>query len=186
MMTRTIAHRRHSHRAALSARRAFTFIELVIVIAVVGLIGAMAGGPVVSNLASMRARGAAARIVADVNYAQRWAMSTRNRTWLEFNSTFTTYTLYVENPANPGKANRVALARPLDGATGAITINDPPFSGVTVSAVNINGGRQIEFDSFGKPYDNSSAALTAAGTITLSSSVTITIRPVTGLTEVSG
>src|SRR5438045_6314056 len=100
------------------AARAFTLVELIAVATIMALIGVLAAGPTLANLASIRTRGSANRISAHIRYAQRWALSTRLRTWVTFDQTNNRYDLYVENETSLGKANRVSLARPLEAATG--------------------------------------------------------------------
>ncbi|MEE8169591.1 MAG: prepilin-type N-terminal cleavage/methylation domain-containing protein [Phycisphaerae bacterium] len=183
-MNRQQSNRRPARQNARPSR-AFTLIELVTVVVVLGLVGISVGGPTLAYLNTIRSRGAAARIAADLRYAQRWAMGTRQRTWIDFNVAADQYTLYVEDPANPGKAGRQLLADALSTETGPINVGDDPFNGAALTAVNVGGTTEVEFDSFGKPYDAAGTAIAADATISLSNGVTLTIRPVTGLVEMS-
>lgn len=179
---------RNTHRSvdARRSRRAFTLIELVAVIAIVGLIGVSVGGPTLSYLSSVRTRGAAARIASDICYAQRWAMSTRNRTWVAFDTAGNSFSLHVENPSNPGKAGRQPLARALDNTAATTPIDESPFTGVTLSSASFGGTSEVQFDSLGKPYDSNGTALSSSGSVQLSGGVTVTVLAVSGLAEVSG
>ncbi len=168
------------------ARSAFTLIELVTVICILGIVGAAVGGPTMAYIGSMRARAAAARLASDVRFMQRTALASGLRTWVVINSGANNYQLYAEDPANPGKANRVAVPHPLDQTSGPVQFGTGPFAGVTISSVDVNGGNEVEFDSFGVPYDSSSNALTAAGTIHLSSGVVINVHQVSGFVERTG
>jgi len=169
----------------LRRSRAFTLVELIVVMVLLGIIGALAAGPTLNYVRTIRTRGAAGRIAADLRYAQRWAMSTRNQTWVAFNVAGNAYQLYVENPANPGRLGRIALAGPLDNATGSIAIGDPPFSGVALSTVGVNATSEVQFDSLGMPHDANGVALPTDGAIGLNDGVTVYVRRVSGLAEVS-
>jgi len=179
-MTFVLAHRRSR------PRRAFSLIELVTVIVLLGILAACLGGPTLAYMNSIRSRSAATRILADIRYSQRYAMSSRSRTWMTFDVANNRYTLYAEDMTNPGKANRKALAHPLDTSTNVVQLGSNSNLNVTLSSVNINSTTEIEFDSWGKPYDGNSVAITAAGTISLSNGVTLTLRPISGFAEQSG
>ena len=50
----------------------------------------------------------------------------------------------------------------------------------------MNSTDELEFDSFGMPYDGDGSRLTVSGVVTLSSGVAITVHPVSGYVERSG
>lgn len=164
--------------------RAFTVVELVTVIVILGILSIASAGPVLTYMTTVRGGAAASRLASDVRYMQRLALSSGLRTWVVFNASSQTYQLYTENRDSPGKASRVAVNHPVDQSTSAIALNAGPFAGVTITSVNINGAAELEYDSFGQPYDSASAALTTAGQVVLSSGGTLVIRPVTGLVEI--
>lgn len=168
------------------SRSGFTLIELITVMAILGITGAAVVGGTLSYMGEIRSRAAASRLAADIRYVQRTALASGLRTWIVFNVPTNSYRLHIENVANPGKANRVALERPIDQTSDQMTFGSGPFASVAISSVNINSTTELEFDSFGAPYDGNSAVLTASATITLSSGVTATINPVTGFVERAG
>lgn len=167
-------------------RSGFTLIELITVMAIVGITGVAVVGGTLSYMGEIRSRAAASRLAADIRYVQRTALASGLRTWMVFNVGANSYQLYVENAANPGKANRVALERPIDQSSAQMTFGSGPFSSVTISSANINSTTELEFDSFGTPYDGNSTALSASAVVTLSSGITATINPVTGFVERAG
>jgi Tfp pilus assembly protein FimT len=168
----------------LRKARAFTVVELVTVVVILGILSIASAGPVLTYMTSVRGGAAASRLSSDLRYMQRLALSSGLRTWVVFSTSSQTYQLYIENRDNPGKANRVVVSHPVDQSTSAIAFNTGPFAGVTMTSVNINSAAELEFDSFGRPYDSASVALTAAGQVVLSSGGTVVIRPVTGLVEI--
>jgi|CXWL01.1.fsa_nt_gi type II secretory pathway pseudopilin PulG len=161
-------------------------IELVTVIVVLGIIAVSTVGPTLSYLDSMRNRAASARIVSDIRYMQRLALSSGLRTWVTFNVAGNSYQLYMEDRNNLGKANRIAVTDPMYQSTSAIAFGTSPFVNVTIGSASIGGTAEIEFDGWGAPYNGSGVALSPAGTISLSSGVSVTIQPVSGYAERAG
>ncbi len=168
-----------------ATRPGFTLYELVTVMVVVAIVAVAVGGPTLGHLAAIRARAAAARIAADMAFVQRYAMSSRLRTWADFDPSQNRYTLYAENPSLPGKANRLRLSHPATQTDDDVQLNTGLFAGVSFASVSFGGTDEIEFDSFGVPRDGNSSALSTDGVLTLSSGATLTVRPLTGLVEVS-
>jgi prepilin-type N-terminal cleavage/methylation domain-containing protein len=166
-----------------SERTAFTLIELVTVMVILSIVAIVVAGPTLSLLDSMRSSAAAARLTADIRYTQRVALGSGLRTWVSFNATTEQYSLFVEDPANPGKANRVAAVNPLDLTTDAVQFGSGPFANVGISSVDINSTTELEFDSFGEPYDANGVALTSAATVVLTGNVAVQVSPVGGLVE---
>jgi hypothetical protein len=78
------------------------------------------------------------------------------------------------------------LSHPLDQSTNAVQFGIGPFLNVSLSSVSINSTTELEFDSFGVPYDANDAALTADGVVTLTDGVTIVVHPVGGMVERTG
>jgi prepilin-type N-terminal cleavage/methylation domain-containing protein len=167
-------------------RRGFTLIELITVMAILGITGVVVVGGTLSYLGEIRSRAAASRLTADIRYVQRTALASGLRTWVVFNIGQNSYQLFIENASNPGKANRAALVRPVDQSSAEMTFGDSAFSGVSITSANINSTTELEFDSFGAPYDGNSVALTANAVVRLSNGVTATIVPVTGFVERTG
>lgn len=176
----------HRHQQPPRRNRAFTLIELVTVAAIIGIVGVAVTGASMSNIDNMRARAAAGRLTSDIRYAQRAALASRLRTWIVFNVGNGSYQLFAEDAANPGKANRQPLVSPLDQSSDPVQFGTGLFTGVTIQSANIAGTAEIEFDSFGEPYDGNSAALTGNGVISLSTGVTITVRAISGFVDRAG
>lgn len=167
-------------------RRGFSLIELVAVISLMGVIAVAIAGPTLAYMSKIRSRSAATRILADIRYVQRHAMNSRLRTWIVFSTGSNNYRLYAETSPGAGKATRTALTHPLNQTNAAVQFGSGTNLAVSITAVNINSTQEIEFDSWGRPYDGNSVALTASGTVTLSNGVTLTVHPTTGFVEQAG
>jgi prepilin-type N-terminal cleavage/methylation domain-containing protein len=164
-------------------RSAFTLIELVTVITILGIVALTVGGPVLTSIDEVRSQAAASRLVGDVRYMQRTALSSGLRAWVVFNSSSNNYRLYIEDPSNPGKAGRLPITHPLDQTTDPVQFGTGPFANVSLTSVDIDSTSELEFDSIGLPYDGNGQALAGTGTVRLSSGATINVYPVSGLVE---
>ena len=150
---------------------------------ILGIVAVVVAGPTLSLLDSMRSTAAAARMTADIRYTQRVALGSGLRTWVSFDATNERYSLFVEDPANLGKAGRVAAVNPLDLTTNVVQFGSGAFANVGISSANLNSTTELEFDSCGKPYDANGVALTAVGRVILTGNVAVQVSPVGGLVE---
>ncbi|MDF1795211.1 MAG: type II secretion system protein [Coxiellaceae bacterium] len=155
----------------------FTAVELITVIVVIGILGALAIQPLTVNQDSMKIDAEAQRLLTDVRYTQALSMFRNARYQLNFSSS-TTYAILT--PAG-GAFNYFAA-----GGT-SITLE----SGTTLSK---SGANYLIFDGRGIPYTSSTSdndsvsALSGTYTITLtnsSGSETISISAETGEAQMS-
>lgn len=173
-------------RDSIDRRSAFTLVELVTVIVILGIMAAIVGGPTLAYMSSIRTHAAAARLAADIRFTQRTAMASGLRTWVALSTQSNSYQLFIEDAANPGKAGRQPLVHPHEQSSAPVAFGVGPFMNVSLASVNINGTSEVEFDNFGIPYDGAGVSLPAPGVVTLSGSVTVTIHPVGGYVERAG
>lgn len=160
---------------------AFTLIELVTVIVLLGIVGVFVGGPIMSTIGDVKSNAAPPRLAADIRYIQRIALSSGWRTRIVVDNAGDRYTLFMEDsdPLNPWKPVRDPVNQSID----PIQFNVGPFAGVTIDTVNINGTSVLEFDNFGVPFDANGNALSSASQIVLSNGIAVQIHPVSGYVE---
>lgn len=134
-----------------SARRksAFSLVELVIVMIIVGMLAAMAIPRFAGATVRQRADAAARRLVADLNMAGRHAYQTGSSQTVVFNLTDHSYQMPgLIDPQRPGQEYVIELM-------------DEPYLTRLVS-VDFSGFEKVTFDGYGVP-DNGGTIVIAAG-----------------------
>lgn len=170
-------------RAAISARRAFTFTEVLAFVVILGIASALIL-PQVSQQDDLNAAAAARNVMADLLYAQNRAIAMQSTHYVTFDTANQRYTLYssmsppqvLEHPVNQ---NNYVMTF---GQTGPNNISQ--F--VVLGSANFNGQTTIAFDETGVPYSYASGTATplnGSGTISLTCnnySLTISVAQDTG------
>ncbi len=128
------AYRRVSVRRA--TRLTFTLVELLIVLAIIGIISVIAIPRFGDSLARLRVERAAQRIVNDLALAQRRARTTSASQTVIFDVVANTYTLQ-------GMAH---LDR--SGSEYVVDLSEEPYGAVLISA-DLGGDAKIIFDGYG-------------------------------------
>ena len=139
--------------AACQRRCGFTLVELVIVIALMGILAAAATPKFANSLIRYRALAAADRIAGDVIYARQVAITSGSPTTVTFDVGTNSYSMTgVTDPNHPGQAYLVDL-------------DNTPYPAVldTVS-LGLGGlGNAVTFDIFGRPDYGGSITVDSGG-----------------------
>jgi prepilin-type N-terminal cleavage/methylation domain-containing protein len=162
---------RRSRRPALDGaaasvrRRAFTLIEIVIVVLIMSIFGAVAAPAFLDSLLFHRAESAARRLKADIDYQRQRARLTSAAQSVTFAAS--TYTL--------------SGAKSLNDPTQIYTVNlrQSPYS-LDSAVANFAGTQVITFDGHGTP--------SSGGTVVLSAKAhqcTVTVNGTTGTTTIT-
>lgn len=133
-----------SHR-----QTAFTLIELIVVLAIMGMLATMAIPRLAAPAMNQRADGAARRVAADLNLARRHAYQA---------GTSQTVAFYVAN----GTYELTGLPdadRPTQDY--AVDLTDEPYQAEILS-VDFSGSEKVTFDGYGTP-DSGGKVVIAAG-----------------------
>ena len=160
-------------------RRGFTLVELTTVIVLAGILAATAL-PVFARVAALRAAGAAGTLAGHLRLLQTRAMAGHLRTWMVFDAAAGECRGYVEDPERPGRSFRVPAVDPLTRGALVMRLGEDAFGGIRIDTVDINGGMEVGFDSFGVPYDSEERPLTREGLVRFADGTTLTITPDTG------
>ncbi len=175
--------RMHALRRRGSAARGYTLIELLIVIGVLGLAGALLI-PSINQPDTLRIQGTVRRIIGDLSFAQSDALAQQEPRRVIFYDDGRGYVLvrppydpdtdYIYDPLAPGSAN------------GAYIVDfeaDNRFDGITISAVDLDGGESfLTFDELGGTIADDGTP-GSGGTITIESlnaTYEISVAPFTG------
>lgn len=146
----------HARRAARGA--AFTLVELVIVVALLGLVAAVAL-PEVSLILGANVEAAALQLRADLLLARERALATRRATSVRFDPAGGGYTLYRDDPAD-----LVADDPIRHGIAHQRSLESGEFRGVDLVSADFGGLPRVVFDPRGRPASAGTVVLAAGGT----------------------
>jgi prepilin-type N-terminal cleavage/methylation domain-containing protein len=160
--------------------RAYTLIELLIVVTILGIAGAMVI-PEIASTGVLRVQAAVRTIVSDINYIQSDAMARQQARAIIFDTAANTYTL-LEVPG--------AMLNPETDTIRKVDLNYAlKFHDSKLTGANIDGDNVLIFDEFGGPItEPGTTTPSAGGTITVSGSgqvYTIAVEAYTGRVTVS-
>jgi len=142
--------------------RAFTILELVMVLVALALLAAVAAPRYASSLANYHVDAAARRVAADLAFVQAQARATSKSQTITFNQS--------------GLKYQVSGLSGLDNRTGgySVDLSADPYC-LTGLTAKFAGKKQITFDQYGTP-DNAGTVSVAVGTTTK----TVTLDAATG------
>ncbi len=142
--------------------RAFSLLELVMIIAIIAIVSAIAVPRYGNSLARYHAEVTARRVVADLGLAQAMARTTTSAVTVTFEVQNNRYELQgVEAADDPGQ-------------DASLTLSAPPYYAQLVAAV-FGGDEVVIFDGYGMPDSGGSVDITAGGV-----TKTIQLDPETG------
>jgi len=158
----------------------FTVIELIMVVLIISILAVVLISKI-GGMHSFKLDGAGQKLVSDMKYAQKLAMSKHQIHGILFEPAQEKYTVYqdsadtpIEDPHRPG----ASLIVDYD--------TDEHFKGVDLYSADFTGGNEVRFDCFGTPSDASDTPLTATGEVILkcgSEQISIQVTPNTGRIE---
>ncbi len=124
--------------ASTAARRAFTLIEMVVVVMVMGILAGIAAPKYSEMLSTARLDTASKRVAADLRFARAEALRTSRPQTIEFDIVDQEYRFNRSaDPDHPGQLYRVDLS------------GDPYY--VELAAADFGGDALITFDAYGVP-----------------------------------
>lgn len=143
---------RRAHRADMRfapSRRAFTLVELVVVLAITAAITSIGLIKYSASLARYRVQGAAARLVADVETARSQARHSSSPRLLRFAPDRTRYAI-------------LTVAQSAASAAGSVTdLSQHPYR-ASFTIVGLTGNT-LRFDGYGVPDQSARITLTSSG-----------------------
>ena len=168
-MKRTICQSIAQQRSTSRACQAYTLIELLIVVGVLGLAASLLI-PSLNNTDSLSIQGAVRRVIGDLHFAQSDALAQQEYRRVEFFDDGSGYVI-TRSPFNAASdyiTDPMARAG-TDQAYIVLFSTDERFEGIEISAVDIDGGEDfITYDELGGTITDGGDAGTG-GTIILTS-----------------
>jgi len=147
-------------------QRAFTLIEILIVVALMGLAGALVV-PYMGRSDSLQTQAAVRAIVADISFAQFDAMANQTTRRVEINVSDNSLRLLGGDFTTGDPADTFVLEDPLAGGREFILdFDDDRYGGTQIESANFDGESFITFDEVGGPVD-SAFQPSAGGVITI-------------------
>jgi prepilin-type N-terminal cleavage/methylation domain-containing protein len=149
----------------------FSLTELIIVIVLIGIFGAMAMTRTRSGLTTIQVQIAIDQITTDIDYSKSMAFARHDTITLVFSTTLEQYTIY-----NGPDGSRSAVTDFPNSANGVISFDQSDFIEVDITSANFNGSSELQFLPLGDAKSGGSIVL---------NSKTISVAPVTGTWSVN-
>ena len=146
----------------------FTLIELMVIVAVLGILAAVASTRIKDISGSVRVSSAINQITSDIELVKEIALANHEQMSITYNHSLDNCTF---------RKNGTLMTDYPGSNNGIIDLSEGIFSGVNITQVNLNGSNIVNIDKWGNVLNS--------GTITLNNNHTISVEKLTGFTEVS-
>jgi len=177
-------------KLALRARRGFTLIEMLIVIALMGLAGALVI-PSMSSVGALRVHGALRTIVSDITLAQADAIAFQERRAVVFDVPNNSYRLLAVSGSAIDEATQTMFDPTKQNGRYIVSLSTPSFGGSRVTGVRMNGtdtNTTLMFDDMGTPIISAAGDQASSGGVIsvagMDSAWDIIVEPFTGRVSV--
>ncbi len=130
-------------------RRAFTLIEMLVVITLLGIAGALVI-PSMGSVGTLRVQAALRTIVSDITFAQADAIAFQEKRALVFDGTTNTYYIASVPGSTIDPANALYYAAG-PGGRYRVDLKDSRYAGSAISSINFGGTTSLIFDDMGAP-----------------------------------
>jgi type IV fimbrial biogenesis protein FimT len=138
-------------RAVQGLCRAFTIVEIAIVVLVLGILAAVAAPKYQAALTIQRADAAARRLAADLRLARNYALKVSQTQTVTFDLTAESYAM----------SSMPALDRPATVCT--VALAGSSNYGTEILTADFGGAASVQFDIYGKPNNAGSVTLRTSG-----------------------
>ena len=145
----------------------FTFIELIMVLIIVGILGSMVFTRILNNLNPIKVRAAIEQITSDIEQTKAFSMAQHDTITIAFNIANDSYSIY-----NGSTGNQTIMTDYPGSNNGVISFDQTEYSGVDISSASFGNSTNLSFDPWGNTI--------LGGTITLNTNNVITVQTVTG------
>lgn len=164
---------------ARACHRGFTLVELIAVMIVTAIMGAIAAGSL-GALGASREADAGRTLLRDVSFARERAMATGLRHWVSFDVAQHGYSVLAEPAGGSGFASALALLDPATGSALAVRLDREQHRGVTMALASFDGASVVGFDWLGRAIGVAGTRLSQEAQVQLSGGVVVTIDVTSG------
>ena len=144
----------------------FSLTELIVMIVMIGIFGAMAMTRTSTGMTTIQVQIAIDQITTDIDYSKSMAFARHDTITLVFSTTLEQYTIY-----NGPDGSRSAITDFPNSTNGVISFDQSDFIEVNITSANFGGSSELQFLPLGDPKSGGSIVL---------NSKTISVAPVTG------
>lgn len=149
------------------AHRAYTLIEVLVVVVILGIAGAMVA-PAMSQAGVLRIQSAVRTVVSDITFAQMDALGYQEQRAIVFDVENNQYTLVQVNGSTIDVENDALYDTRGPGQRYTVSFNAEVFGGTVIESVEFDGDNVLIFDEMGGPVATpGSSTLSQGGTIVL-------------------
>ena len=149
----------------------FSLTELIVMIVLIGIFGAMAMTRTSTGMTTIQVQIAIDQITTDIDYSKSMAFARHDTITLVFSTTLEQYTIY-----NGPDGSRSAVTDFRNSTNGVISFDQSDFIEVNITSANFGGSSELQFLPLGDPKSGGSIVL---------NSKTISVAPVTGTWSVN-
>ena len=149
----------------------FSLTELIVMIVLIGIFGAMAMTRTSTGMTTIQIQIAIDQITTDIDYSKSMAFARHDTITLVFSTTLEQYTIY-----NGPDGSRSAITNFPNSTNGVISFDQSDFIEVNITSANFGGSSELQFLPLGDPKSGGSIVL---------NSKTISVAPVTGTWSVN-
>ena len=149
----------------------FSLTELIVMIVLIGIFGAMAMTRTSTGMTTIQIQIAIDQITTDIDYSKSMAFARHDTITLVFSTTLEQYTIY-----NGPDGSRSAITDFPNSTNGIISFDQSDFIEVNITSANFGGSSELQFLPLGDPKSGGSIVL---------NSKTISVAPVTGTWSVN-
>ena len=149
----------------------FSLTELIVMIVLIGIFGAMAMTRTSTGMTTIQVQIAIDQITTDIDYSKSMAFARHDTITLVFSTPLEQYTIY-----NGPDGSRSAITDFPNSTNGIISFDQSDFIEVNITSANFNGSSELQFLPLGDAKSGGSIVL---------NSKTISVAPVTGTWSVN-
>lgn len=131
-------------------RKAYTLLEILVVVAILGIAGAMVI-PSMGSTSVLQVQSSVRAVVSDITFAQSDALAYQDRRAIVFDMDTNSYSIFDVNGPEIDPDTDILFDGSRAGRRYIVDLNDRRFGGATITDVSIDSDNILIFDELGGP-----------------------------------